>query len=152
MTRQPWIVRETLLAVDTVFTRLGPLPWTEGVPPASWIESKAVELNRREPQHSPESWNAKMRDVVSCLPLPTQRKYAGRPEGSHRKVKAGAKSATVEGPSTQELVAQRLRELETNPPNSLIHMIGAVIKDVRNLKKDTERIDEALQVILHQAT
>jgi hypothetical protein len=62
------------------------------------------------------SWDAKIRDVVSCLPILTIKSYNGRPPGSVRRVKDGAKGPTVEGPSTRELVERRLAAL-TAPRN-----------------------------------
>jgi hypothetical protein len=150
MTRQPWTVHENELAIDLVFSWFGLLPWTQGVPPTPWVTERSVELNRKEPQHSARSWEAKIRDIISCLPLPTQKAYAGRPAGSTRTVKSGAKSATVQGPSTQELVAQHLRELEASRPADLVRMIGAALKDARSLKQTAERMEETLQVLLRQ--
>lgn len=57
----------------------------------------AKALHEREPRHSASSWDAKIRDVLSCLPIPTVKSYAGRPAGSVRRIKDGAKGPTVEG-------------------------------------------------------
>ena len=102
-----WTVRENEMAIESVFESLGPRPWSR-VPPRSQILAWAVVLREREPRHSNESWQAKIYDVLSCLPIPTAKSYDGRPVGSPRKIKAGATARTAEGPSTQELVQRRL--------------------------------------------
>jgi hypothetical protein len=103
----PWTVRENEMAIDPVFAWLGPAPW-ERVPPTPQITDWAKALHEQVPLHSAESWEAKIRDVLSCLPILTVKSYSGRPAGSVRTVKAGAKAPTAEGPSTRDLVERRL--------------------------------------------
>ena len=78
------------------------------VPPTPQVVEWAKALYEREPRHSASSWDAKIRDVLSCLPILTVKSYHGRPPGSVRKVKDGAKGPTIEGPSTSYLVELRL--------------------------------------------
>jgi hypothetical protein len=109
-----WTVPENELAIEPVFAWLGPPPW-DGVPPTPQIAKWAKALHEREPRHSVSSWEAKIRDVLSCLPIPTLKSYDGRPAGSARRVKDGAKGPTVEGPSTRELVQRRIAALTSQP-------------------------------------
>jgi Protein of unknown function DUF262 len=102
-----WTVDENEMALEPVFAWLGPLPWDQ-VPPTPQVGEWARNLHEREPRHSVSSWDAKIRDVLSCLPILTVRSYDGRPAGSVRRIKDGAKGPTVEGPSTRELVALRI--------------------------------------------
>lgn len=103
----PWTVRENEMAIDPVFAWLGPRPW-DTVPPTPQIAEWAKGLYEQAPQHSAKSWEAKIRDVLSCLPILTVKSYNGRPPGSARTVKDGAKGPTVEDPSTRDLVQRRL--------------------------------------------
>jgi hypothetical protein len=102
-----WTVRENEMAIEPVFAWLGPPPWNR-VPPTPQVAEWARALHEREPRHSASSWDAKIRDVLSCLPILTVKAYNGRPPGSVRRIKDGAKGPTVEGPSTRELVERRL--------------------------------------------
>jgi hypothetical protein len=102
-----WTVDENEMAIEPVFAWLGPPPW-DRVPPTPQVDEWAKTLHEREPRHSPSSWDAKIRDVLSCLPILTVKSYDGRPAGSVRRIKDGARGPTVEGPSTRELVERRL--------------------------------------------
>ena len=102
-----WTVGENEMAIEPVFAWLGPPPWDQ-VPPTPQVDEWAQALHELEPRHSASSWDAKIRDVLSCLPIPTVKAYDGRPAGSLRRIKDGAKGPTVEGPSTRELVERRL--------------------------------------------
>src|SRR5580704_8069013 len=102
-----WTVGENEMAIEPVFAWLGELPWDQ-VPSTPQVTEWAKALHERGPQHSASSWDAKIRDVLSCLPILTVKCYNGRPAGSARTIKAGAKGPTVEGPSTRELVERRL--------------------------------------------
>jgi len=102
-----WTVGENEMAIEPVFGWLGPPPW-DRVPPTPQVAEWAKALHEREPRHSASSWDAKIRDVLSCLPILTVKSYNGRPAGSVRRIKSGAKGPTVEGPSTRELVERRL--------------------------------------------
>jgi hypothetical protein len=104
------------MAIELVFNWLGPPPW-DRVPPSSQVAEWAEALYGSESRHSASSWDAKIRDVVSCLPILTVKAYDGRPAGSLRRVKDGAKGPTVEGPSTRDLVEYRLATLSA--PSSL---------------------------------
>ena len=122
-----WTVAENELAIRPVFDWLGQPPW-HLVPPTAQIAEWAQTLHEREPQHSAPSWEAKIRDVLSCLPIPTVRSYNGRPAGSIRTVKDGAKSPTVEGPSTADLVERWLAAMPTPQPAAestvMMHVLG----------------------------
>jgi hypothetical protein len=102
-----WTVGENEMAIEPVFAWLGTPPW-DRVPPTPQVAEWARALHESEPRHSAASWDAKIRDVLSCLPILTVKSYDGRPAGSVRRVKDGAKGPTVEGPSTRELVERRL--------------------------------------------
>jgi hypothetical protein len=102
-----WTVGENEMAIQPVFAWLGPPPWDQ-IPPTPQVDEWAQALHELEPRHSTSSWDAKIRDVLSCLPIPTVKSYDGRPAGSPRRVKDGAKGPTVEGPSTMELVQRRI--------------------------------------------
>jgi hypothetical protein len=112
--RSQWTVGENEMAIEPVFGWLGEPPWLQP-PPSLEIAEWAKALYEREPRHSEESWDAKIRDVVSCLPIPTTRPYAGRPAGSERRIKDGANAPTIEGPSTRELVERRLAAISGEP-------------------------------------
>jgi hypothetical protein len=118
-----WTVGENEMAIEPVFDWLGQPPWDQ-VPPTRQIAEWAKALHEREPQHSAPSWDAKIRDVLSCLPILTVRSYNGRPAGSVRRIKEGAKGPTVEGPSTRELVERRLAAMSM--PRSLEDPMVAV--------------------------
>jgi hypothetical protein len=118
------------MAIDPVFAWLGPLPW-DRVPPNPQVAEWAKALHEREPQHSAKSWEAKVRDVLSCLPILTVKSYDGRPPGSVRRVKDGAKGPTVEGPSTKDLVDRRLATMAA--PRSLHDARKEVIAAWRSL-------------------
>lgn len=109
-----WTVRENELAIEPIFDWLGSPPWSQ-VPPSSQVIRWAQELHQREPQHSAQSWEAKLRDVLSCLPILTVKSHSGRPSGSPRRIKDGAKGPTLEGPSTMQLVELRLSGIQKTP-------------------------------------
>jgi hypothetical protein len=137
-----WTARENEMAIEPVLAWLGPRPW-DRVPPTPQIAQWAEELHEREARHSAPSWEAKIRDVLSCLPILTVKSYNGRPPGSVRRVKAGAKGPTVEGPSTQELVKRRL---STPPaPRSLDDARSEVMAAWRHLGDALEAYLEALE-------
>jgi Protein of unknown function DUF262 len=102
-----WTVGENEMAIEPVFDWLGPPPW-DRVPPTPLVAEWAEALHEREPRHSVSSWDAKIRDVLSRLPIRTVKSNNGRPAGSVRTMKSGAKGPTLEGPSTRELVERRL--------------------------------------------
>ncbi len=100
-------------------------------------------LREREPRHSASSWDAKIRDVVSCPPIPTIKSYDGRPAGSPRRVKDGAKGPTVEGPSTKDLVERRITTLSA--PRSLVDARKNVMAAWRQLGEALQTYLEALE-------
>ena len=65
-----WTVGENEMAIEPVFAWLGPPPWDQ-VPPTPQVAEWAKVLHEREPRHSASSWDAKIRDVLSCLPILT---------------------------------------------------------------------------------
>jgi len=125
-----WTVRENEMAIEPVFAWLGPPPW-DRVPPTPQVAEWAKVLNAAEPRHSTSSWDAKIRDVLSCLPILTVKSYDGRPAGSARRMKAGARGPTIEGPSTRELVERRLAA--TSAPRTLEDARKDVIAAWRHL-------------------
>jgi hypothetical protein len=137
-----WTVRENEMAIEPVFAWLGPPPWNR-VPPTPQVAEWAKALYEREPQHSASSWDAKIRDVVSCLPILTVKAYNGRPPGSVRRIKDGAKGPTVEGPSTRELVERRLAAMSV--PRSLEDARKDVMAAWRQLGDALQAYMEALE-------
>jgi len=137
-----WTVRENEMAIEPVFAWLGPLPWNQ-VPPTPQVAEWAKALHEREPRHSASSWDAKIRDVLSCLPILTLKAYAGRPSGSVRRIKDGAKGPTVEGPSTRDLVERRLAAMSA--PRSLEDARKDVIAAWRHLGDALQAYMEALE-------
>jgi hypothetical protein len=117
-----WTVGENEMAIEPVFDWLGQPPW-DRVPPTPQIADWAKALHELAPQHSASSWEAKIRDVLSCLPILTVKSYNGRPAGSVRRIKDGAKGPTVEGPSTRELVEARLAAISA-PRGLEGHMVS----------------------------
>jgi hypothetical protein len=111
------------MAIEPVFDWLGQTPWDQ-VPPTPRVTEWAKALHERAPQHSVSSWDAKIRDVMSCLPILTVKSYNGRPAGSVRKIKDGAKGPTVEGPSTRELVEGRLAAMSSPRGGLEGHMVS----------------------------
>jgi hypothetical protein len=142
----PWTVRENEMAIDPVFAWLGPLPWDK-VPPAPQITEWAKAL-RAGARTQRESWEAKVRDVLSCLPILTVKSYDGRAPGSVRRVKDGAKGPTVEGPSTKELVERRLAMMAA--PRSLHDARKEVIAAWRNLGDAMQAYFDALERVTPQ--
>jgi hypothetical protein len=137
-----WTVRENEMAIEPVFAWLGPRPW-DRVPPTPQITEWANALHEREPRHSASSWDAKIRDVLSCLPILTVKAYDGRPPGSVRRVKDGAKGPTVEGPSTRDLVQRRLAAMPA--PRSLEDARKDVVAAWRHLGEALQAYMEALE-------
>jgi Protein of unknown function DUF262 len=117
-----WTVGENEMAIEPVFDWLGQPPWDQ-VPPTPQVAEWAKALHERAPQHSASSWDAKIRDVLSCLPILTIKSYNGRPAGSVRRIKDGAQGPTVEGPSTRELVEGRLAAISA-PRGPEGHMVS----------------------------
>lgn len=137
-----WTVRENEMAIEPVFRWLGSPPWDQ-VPPTPQIAEWAQDLHEREPRHSASSWHAKIRDVLSCLPIPTVKSYDGRPAGSRRRVKDGAKGPTAEGPSTKDLVERRLTRLSV--PRGLEDARKDVMTAWLQLGEALQRYMEALE-------
>jgi hypothetical protein len=137
-----WTVRENEMAIEPVFNWLGPPPW-DRVPPTPKVDEWAEALHERESRHSVSSWDAKIRDVLSCLPIRTVKAYDGRPPGSVRRVKDGAKGPTVEGPSTRDLVERRLAALSA--PRSLEDARKDVMAAWRQLGDALQAYMEALE-------
>jgi hypothetical protein len=130
------------MAIEPVFAWLGPPPW-DRVPPTPQVAEWAKALYEREPRHSASSWDAKIRDVLSCLPILTVKSYDGRPPGSVRRVKDGAKGPTIEGPSTRDLVKRRLAATPT--PRSLEDARKDVMAAWRHLGDALQAYMEALE-------
>ncbi len=113
------------------------------MPPTPQVAEWAKVLHTLEPRHSASSWNAKIRDVLSCLPILTVKSYDGRPAGSVRRIKAGARGPTVEGPSTKELVEGRLAAMSA--PHNLEDARKDVIAAWRHLGDALETYLDALE-------
>jgi hypothetical protein len=120
----------------------GIAPWDQ-VPPTPQVAEWAKALHECEPWHSASSWDAKIRDVLSCLPILTVKAYNGRPPGSIRRVKDGAKGPTVEGPSTKDLVKLRLAAMPE--PRSLDDARRDVMAAWRHLGDALQAYMEALE-------